>query len=134
MLNEVILEGEVVADPVLRTMPGGDETLELRLACPSSPGARELPLSVVAWHSEVPDQVKQDFFHVGHIRKGEVLTVTGALVRRFYRSGAGARSVTEVRATSIARAGVVEDDGDAEAADDIDARHAARLAEREARR
>ena len=35
------------------------------------------------------------------IAKGDPVLVTGQLVRRFYRSGAGARSLTEVVASGI---------------------------------
>ena len=37
------------------------------------------------------------------IAKGDAVLVHGQLVRRFYRSGAGARSLTEVVATGIKR-------------------------------
>ena len=37
------------------------------------------------------------------IAKGDSVLVHGQLVRRFYRSGAGARSLTEVVATGIKR-------------------------------
>jgi single-stranded DNA-binding protein len=37
------------------------------------------------------------------IVKGDQVLVHGQLVRRFYRSGAGARSLTEVVATGIKR-------------------------------
>jgi hypothetical protein len=38
---------------------------------------------------------------VDGIVKGDAVLVHGQLVRRFYRSGAGARSLTEVVATGI---------------------------------
>ena len=58
-------------------------------------GRRLLPLPVAAWHATVGART------VDGIAKGDAVLVHGQLVRRFYRSGAGARSMTEVVATGI---------------------------------
>ena len=84
-VNVVVLAGTVAADPVQRRMPSGDEVTELRLSVPEA-GRSLLPLPVAAWHATVGART------VDGIAK---------LVRRFYRSGAGARSMTEVVATGI---------------------------------
>jgi single-strand DNA-binding protein len=93
-VNVVVLAGTVSADPVQRKMPSGDEVTELRLSVPEA-GKRLLPLPVAAWHATVGERT------VDGIGKGDVVLVHGHLVRRFYRSGAGARSLTEVVATGI---------------------------------
>ncbi len=93
-VNVVVLAGTVAADPVQRTMPSGDEVTELRVSVPDS-GRRLLPLPVAAWHQTVGRRVLKG------IAKGDRVLVHGQLVRRFYRSGAGARSLTEVVATGI---------------------------------
>ena len=93
-VNVVVLAGTVAADPVQRRMPSGDEVTELRLSVPEA-GRRLLPLPVVAWHATVGAST------VGRISKGDAVLVHGQLVRRFYRSGAGARSLTEVVASGI---------------------------------
>ncbi len=67
---------------------------EIRLSVPEV-GKRLLPLPVAAWHATVGAQV------LGEIAKGDRVLVHGQLVRRFYRSGAGARSLTEVVASGI---------------------------------
>ncbi len=90
----VVLAGTVAADPVQRRMPSGDEVTELRLSVPEA-GRRLLPLPVAAWHATVGART------VDGIAKGDAVLVHGHLVRRFYRSGAGARSLTEVVATGI---------------------------------
>jgi len=92
--NVVVLAGTVSADPVERRMPSGDEVTELRLSVPES-GKRLLPLPVAAWHATVGKRALKG------IGKGDDVLVHGTLVRRFYRSGAGARSLTEVLATGI---------------------------------
>jgi single-strand DNA-binding protein len=93
-VNVVVLAGTVSADPVHRRMPSGDEVTELRLSVPE-PGKRLLPLPVAAWHATVGAAA------LDRIAKGDRVLVHGQLVRRFYRSGAGARSLTEVVASGI---------------------------------
>lgn len=95
-VNVVVLAGTVAADPVTRRMPSGDEVTELRISVPET-GRRLLPLPVAAWHATVGRAV------LDPIAKGDSVLVHGQLVRRFYRSGAGARSLTEVVATGIKR-------------------------------
>ena len=93
-VNVVVLAGKVAAEPVERQLPSGDEVTELRISVPES-GKRLLPLPVAVWHGSV------DRATVGEIAKGDDVLVYGQLTRRFYRSGAGARSLTEVVATGI---------------------------------
>jgi single-strand DNA-binding protein len=93
-VNVVVLAGVVSADPVERKMPSGDEVTEIRLSVPEQ-GKRLLPLPVTAWHATVGKRSLKG------IRKGDDVLVHGSLVRRFYRSGAGARSLTEVVALGI---------------------------------
>jgi single-strand DNA-binding protein len=93
-VNVVVLAGTVAADPVERRMPSGDEVTELRLSVPEA-GKRLLPLAVAVWHKTVGKRALKD------IAKGDDVLVYGQLARRFYRSGAGARSLTEVVATGI---------------------------------
>src|SRR5215207_10024324 len=99
-VNVVVLAGTVAADPVERRMPSGDEVTELRLSVPEA-GRRLLPLPVAVWHKDVGKRVLKP------IAKGDDVLVYGQLVRRFSRSGAGARSLTEVvaRGHQEARAG-----------------------------
>ena len=70
------------------------EVTELRLSV-REPGKRLLPLPVAAWHKDVGKRALKQ------IAKGDDVLVYGQLVRRFYRSGAGARSLTEVVASGI---------------------------------
>ncbi len=95
-VNVVVLAGTIAADPVERRMPSGEECTELRLSVPE-PGRRLLPLPVVAWHAEVGKR------RLKGLHQGDQVLVYGMLVRRFYRSGAGARSLTEVAASGLRR-------------------------------
>ena len=67
---------------------------ELRPSVPE-PGKRLLPLPVAVWHKTVGKRA------VKGITKGDDVLVYGQLARRFYRSGAGARSLTEVVANGL---------------------------------
>jgi len=100
-VNVVVLAGTVAADPVERRMPSGGEVTELRLSVPET-GKRLLPLPVSVWHKDVGKRVLKP------IAKGDDVLVYGQLVRRFYRSGAGARSLTEVVAAGIKKLEPVE--------------------------
>src|SRR6266545_3107775 len=95
-VNVVVLAGTIAADPVERRMPSGEGCTEIRLSVPE-PGRRLLPLPVVAWHAEVGKK------RLKGLRKDDEVLVYGRLVRRFYRSGAGARSLTEVVASGLKR-------------------------------
>jgi single-strand DNA-binding protein len=101
-VNVVVLAGTVAADPVERRMPSGDEVTELRLSVPEA-GKRLLPLPVAVWHKDVGGKRV-----LKPIAKGDDVLVYGQLVRRFYRSGAGARSLTEVVAAGIKKLEPVE--------------------------
>jgi single-strand DNA-binding protein len=100
-VNVVVLAGTVAADPVERQLPSGDAVTEIRLSVPET-GKRLLPLPVAVWHKTVGKRTVQE------IGKGDEVLVMGQLARRFYRSGAGARSLTEVVATGIKKLEQVE--------------------------
>ena len=76
---------------------------ELRLSVPE-PGRRLLPLPVAAWHRDVGKRAPKG------LGKVDDVLVYGQLVRRFYRSGAGARSLTEVVASGIKKLERVADE------------------------
>lgn len=111
-VNVVVLAGTIAADPVERKMPSGDEVTEFRLSVPEA-GKRLLPLPVAAWHAAVG---KRSLKGIG---KGDEVLVYGQLVRRFYRSGAGARSLTEVVASGVKKLEQVEGTAAAETAEAV---------------
>ena len=93
-VNVVVLAGTVAAEPVERQLPSGEVVTELRVHAPEA-GQRLLPLPVTARHGDI------DMDAIRAIRYEDDVLVHGRLVRRFYRRGAGARSVTEVVAIDI---------------------------------
>lgn len=78
-------------------------------------GERLLPLPVAVWKESCP----AGFAAAREISKGSEVIVYGKLVRRFYRSGAGARSLTEVVASGLKLLDSPADDRDALAAEAV---------------
>jgi hypothetical protein len=91
---------KIVKIHMLLTLHG---VTELRLSVPEA-GKRLLPLPVAVWHKTVGKRA------VKGITKGDDVLVYGQLARRFYRSGAGARSLTEVVATGIKKLDLEEEE------------------------
>jgi single-strand DNA-binding protein len=92
-VNVVVLAGRLSDDPETRTMPSGDEVVRFRLHVPH-PERRALPLPVSVW-----ERAARRACHA--LSRGDAVLVRGQLVRRFFRDGAGGRSVTEVVATEV---------------------------------
>ena len=108
--NEVRLVGRLTGEPELRELPSGDVLVVFKVVVDRPPPARALPegvravtvdtLPCVAWSGAVRRTVSS-------WASGDVVEVSGALRRRFWRTGAGAASQTEVevlRARRLARA------------------------------
>ena len=112
--NEVFLIGRLAADPVRRELPSGDPLVSFRLIVdrqpparraarssrvPGTPGAR-VPtvdtLDCAAWRKDVQRSLTR-------AEPGDVLEVHGALRRRFWRTGAGAASRSEVEVVRMRR-------------------------------
>lgn len=104
--NEVVLVGRVAAPAEERTLPSGDVIVTWRLIVDRPPGGRTLPQGVRASTIDTLDCVA---WTAGPRRKalglaaGDVVTVTGALRRRFWRAGAGAVSRCEVEVATVKR-------------------------------
>jgi hypothetical protein len=87
-INSVELRGTIASHPVERMRLAARVT-EVRVRVPDPEQRRPLPLPVVV------EGTGYD------LRPGDEVEIEGRLARRFYRSGAGARSVVEVVASSI---------------------------------
>ncbi len=114
--NEVVLVGRVSGVPVERELPSGDVIVTFRvvvdrpLASPRAanrrvPDAATVPrprqatvdtLDCVVWRAEIRR-------HVLAYVVGDVVEVQGSLRRRFWRSGAGAASRSEVEVARCRR-------------------------------
>ncbi len=107
-INEVRLVGRLAADPQLRELPSGDTVWNLRVVVERAlPPGKEKPrqrvdsLECAVWTGRLKKQVER-------WEAGDVVEVSGALRRRFFRAGGATASRVEVELTGgkiIRRAG-----------------------------
>lgn len=104
--NEVVLVGRVSGIPEQRELPSGDALVSWRLVV-DRPAPRRAPppggrpttvdtFDCVAWTGPVRRTARG-------LDDGDVVAVQGSLRRRFWRSGAGAVSRTEVEVEGLRR-------------------------------
>ena len=101
-VNEVIVGGRVSGAPEQRELPSGDTVVQLRLivARPvSRPGAGRGgatvdTIEVACWTKALQRKAVR-------LKQGDLVTVRGALRRRFWRSPAGPASRYEVEASAL---------------------------------
>ncbi|HEX6935350.1 MAG TPA: single-stranded DNA-binding protein [Actinomycetes bacterium] len=106
--NEVRLVGRLAAEAVRRDLPSGDSLVSFRLVVERPPARRGDPagrssrsptvdtLDCAAWRKDVQRVLAR-------AAAGDVLEVHGALRRRFWRTGSGAASRSEVEAARVRR-------------------------------
>ncbi len=104
-VNDVRLVGRLSAEPELREMPSGDVMMSFRLVVERAPAARKKApprsptvdtLDCTAWRKDVQRSLRAAV-------PGDVLELTGALRRRFWRSATGPSSRTEIEVTGLRR-------------------------------
>ncbi len=93
-MNIVILQGRVSADPVIRTLPSGEEVMDLQVNIARSDG----PADSVPVVRHDPTAVMRK------LRVDDRIVVVGRVQRRFFRAGGSLASRTEVVAADILRA------------------------------
>jgi single-strand DNA-binding protein len=99
-VNEVRLVGRLGADPQLRELPSGDTVWTLRVLVdrPPAPPRRQRPgprvdsLDCAVWSGRLKQQVKT-------WSAGDVVEVSGALRRRFFRAAGAKASRVEIELT-----------------------------------
>lgn len=93
-VNEVRLAGRISAGPEERVLPSGDILWTFRLVVPRPAGRSASRQSVDALECAVwGGRVRRS---VSSWRQGDVVEVSGAIRRRFFRTAAGAASRVEV--------------------------------------
>lgn len=106
--NEVHLVGRLSAEPTPRELPSGDVLVTFRLVVARPPAARRTgggPSS----RSPTVDTIDCSAWRKGVQRSldkaapGDVIEVEGALRRRFWRTGSGAASRSEVEVSRVRR-------------------------------
>ena len=93
IVNEVRLVGRLSVDPEVKVMPSGDTLVSFRLVVGREPDAKRRTtvdaLECSAWTRRSQRSVRS-------WRVGDVVEVTGALRRRFFRSAGAPASRVEV--------------------------------------
>jgi single-strand DNA-binding protein len=93
--NLVLVRGTLSSAPVRRTLPNGSDIVQIEVTSRDEGGAaRSVPVIV---HEPIG---KDDFTTWD---AGTEVVVVGAVVRRFFRSGGGTASRTEVVAARVVR-------------------------------
>lgn len=106
--NEVLLVGRVSGAPRERELPSGDALVSWRVVV-DRPAPRRAPpegvrritidtLDCVAWTAALRRKARS-------LLDGDIVSVEGALRRRFWQAGAGATSRTEVEVEQLRRLG-----------------------------
>ena len=107
--NEVHLVGRLAVEPVRRELPSGDELVSFRLVVERDQAARRLAQASGSSRSPTVDTVECSAWRrdvqrtLSRVVPGEVLEVHGALRRRFWRTGTGAASRSEVEVRRVKR-------------------------------
>lgn len=101
--NEVVLVGRLAAAPILRELPSGDRVLSFRVVVRRPAGDRRRPgsptvdaLECAAWRAGARRSVQAWC-------EGDVVQVSGALRRRFWRTGGVPASVWEIEVAQARR-------------------------------
>ena len=103
-VNEVLVGGRISGSPEQRELPSGDTVVQLRLVVPRSGsrkgvgqgGATVDTIDVACWTKALQRKAIR-------LKPGDLVTVRGALRRRFWRSPAGPVSRYEVEAAALDR-------------------------------
>ena len=109
--NEVRLVGRLAVEPVRKDLPSGDPLVSFRLVVERDPKARRSAADGRSSRSPTVDTLDCSVWRrdvqrtLARAAPGEVLEVEGALRRRFWRTGAGAASRSEVEVQRVRRLG-----------------------------
>jgi len=103
-VNEVIMSGRISGSPEERELPSGDTVVQLRLVVPRSGsrvrtgggGATVDTIDVSCWTKTLQRKAVR-------LKPGDLVTIRGALRRRFWRSPGGPASRYDVEATGLDR-------------------------------
>ena len=102
--NEVVLSGRISGSPEERELPSGDSVVQLRLVVPRTAsrgragggGATVDTIDVSCWTKALQRKAVR-------LKPGDLVTIRGALRRRFWRSPGGPASRYDVEATGLDR-------------------------------
>lgn len=98
-VNEVRLVGRVSGTPEARELPSGDTVVQLRVVVGRPPSDRKTQVDTIDVSCWTPGARRSALRQ----HEGDVIEVSGALRRRFFRAGASTQSRYEVEAGAVRR-------------------------------
>jgi single-strand DNA-binding protein len=98
-VNEVRLVGRVSGAPESKELPSGDVVVQLRVVVGRPPSERKTQVDTIDVSCWTPTARRAALRQ----REGDVVEVSGALRRRFYRAGATTQSRYDVEAVTVRR-------------------------------
>jgi single-strand DNA-binding protein len=110
-VNEVRLVGRLAITPVRKDLPSGDPLVSFRLVVERDPKARRAAANGGSSRSPTVDTLDCSAWRrdvqrtLARAEPGEVLEISGAIRRRFWRTGTGAASRSEVEVLRVRRVG-----------------------------
>ena len=93
--NEVVLVGRITSPAAERVLPSGDTITSWRITVDRDGDGRDV-VDCTAWTARIQRSALA-------WQKGDVVEVSGAIRRRFWRAGAGLGSATEVEVHTAKR-------------------------------
>ena len=106
-VNEVRIRGRVSGEPRHRTLPSGDEIVSIRVIVPRAgrgrPPAGSLGARVIVDTIDCVAWTRRPQIAMAGLSSDDHVLVTGALRRRFWRTGASVASVFEIEVTRLRR-------------------------------
>ncbi|MDT0303140.1 single-stranded DNA-binding protein [Streptomonospora wellingtoniae] len=99
--NEVVVAGRITAEPYVRELASGDRLTTWRVSIARAPAQQRPsqsadPITCVSFQQAIEERTRE-------WRLGDVVQVSGALRRRFWRSPKGSASVVEIEARAVQR-------------------------------
>ena len=98
-VNEVRLVGRVSRTPEAKELPSGDIVVQLRVVVGRPPSERKTQVDTIDVSCRTAGARRSALRQ----HEGDVVEVTGALRRRFYRAGATTQSRYDVEAVTVRR-------------------------------
>ncbi len=98
-VNEVRLVGRVSGPPEAKELPSGDVVVQLRVVVGRPPSERKTQVDTIDVSCWTPAARRSALRQ----HEGDVVEVSGALRRRFYRVGAATQSRYDVEAATVRR-------------------------------
>lgn len=103
-MNVVVLRGVLSSDPQQRTLGSGSTLVQFQVTTPVDPG-RSFAAARATQSAQVSVPVAWfDPPRLAAFGAGDEVVIVGSVARRFFRTGAGTQSRTEVVATTVLRA------------------------------